>query len=213
MSSQQKELHTLVAGAKLILFTTVIGILKEKQFRASEISKSAISVLMIRMISMNLFSTQLQTTLIFLSMIIFATALRILLPFQLSFPINFSPLDAIALLSGAFCSKRVSAFFICLFSVWIGDIFLNRIYFSHWQLFYPGFYWQYSSYLLIAIIGSLLRNRMSLTNLLFASLSSSLLFFIISNFGVWYSGFLYPFTLNGLMDCYIAALPFLKIQF
>lgn len=157
-----------------------------------------------------LLSAQRQTSLIFLSIIIFSTILRILLPFQWSFPVNFSPLDAIALLSGAYCSKRVSGFFICLISVWVGDIFINRIYFSHWSLFYPGFYWQYSGYLLISLIGSLLRHRLSLINLIFASLTSSILFFMISNFGVWFSGFLYPLTLNGLTDCYIAAIPFFK---
>ena len=35
-----------------------------------------------------------------------------------------------------------------------------------------------------------------------------LLFFIITNFGVWTSG-MYSFDLNGLVTCYTLALPFL----
>lgn len=33
-------------------------------------------------------------------------------------------------------------------------------------------------------------------------------FFILSNFGVWLAGALYPHTLPGVVACYIAALPF-----
>jgi hypothetical protein len=39
--------------------------------------------------------------------------------------------------------------------------------------------------------------------------SGSLLFFGITNFGVWMSGSLYPLTVDGLVACYTMALPFL----
>ena len=35
-----------------------------------------------------------------------------------------------------------------------------------------------------------------------------ILFFIISNFGVWLTGSLYQQSLEGLIQCYIMALPF-----
>ena len=38
----------------------------------------------------------------------------------------------------------------------------------------------------------------------------SLLFFVISNFGVWFLGNLYTPDLNGLINCYILAIPFFK---
>ena len=38
----------------------------------------------------------------------------------------------------------------------------------------------------------------------------SLIFYIISNFGVWMSGLIYPQTFEGLLACYIAAIPFYK---
>ena len=43
-----------------------------------------------------------------------------------------------------------------------------------------------------------------------ASLSASVVFFLVSNFGVWASGTMYPNTFSGLMICYAAGLPFLK---
>ncbi len=42
-----------------------------------------------------------------------------------------------------------------------------------------------------------------------AMLSCSLIFFVTTNFAVWAFGTLYPHTLQGLTQCYVAALPFL----
>jgi hypothetical protein len=36
------------------------------------------------------------------------------------------------------------------------------------------------------------------------------LFFLITNFGVWISGTMYTFDLQGLITCYVMALPFFK---
>ena len=43
---------------------------------------------------------------------------------------------------------------------------------------------------------------------LVASVSFSILFFMLSNFGVWIEGGMYPMTGVGLMECYAAAIPF-----
>ena len=45
-------------------------------------------------------------------------------------------------------------------------------------------------------------------NRIFGCLLSVLIFFVITNFGVWSLGS-YGYTLNGLITCYILALPFL----
>lgn len=42
-----------------------------------------------------------------------------------------------------------------------------------------------------------------------AMVASSLMFFVLTNFAVWAFDGLYPTTLRGLAECYIAALPFL----
>ena len=43
---------------------------------------------------------------------------------------------------------------------------------------------------------------------LFPSFVGAVIFFIISNFGVWFTGILYQHSLEGLIQCYIMALPF-----
>ena len=41
-----------------------------------------------------------------------------------------------------------------------------------------------------------------------SSLFASVIFFSLSNFGVWIQGAIYPVSVSGLIACYIAALPF-----
>lgn len=42
---------------------------------------------------------------------------------------------------------------------------------------------------------------------IFGALGGALIFYILTNFGVWLSGF-YGYTLVGLINCYVLALPF-----
>ena len=49
----------------------------------------------------------------------------------------------------------------------------------------------------------------SLLSMSGAVLTSSLAFFVLSNLGVWASGY-YPRTLAGLVECYVAAVPFFR---
>lgn len=142
--------------------------------------------------------------------ILFATLTRISIPSVLGHPPNFSALDATALFCGAYFSRPFIACIVVLFSVWIGDVLLNKIYMGHFNLFYSGFYWQYGCYFLITLLGTTLKNKVRARPLIAASLTASILFFGISNFGVWCSGFLYPLNLDGLIACYVSAIPFFK---
>lgn len=154
-----------------------------------------------------------QSTLSFnivLTLILLATITRIAIPPFFNHLPNFAAVDALALFSGVYFRRRLTALIIIFFSVWLGDIFLNKMWVGEWQLFYPGCYWQYLSYFLITYLGSLLKNNLTSFRILTTCFLSSILFFIISNFGVWYSGLLYPLTLDGLVSCYIAAIPFFK---
>ena len=46
--------------------------------------------------------------------------------------------------------------------------------------------------------------------LLGSALTMSIAFFLISNFSVWAMGQWYPLTLSGLVQCFVAAVPFFK---
>ena len=70
---------------------------------------------------------------------------------------------------------------------------------------YLGFYsisiWVYSSFFIISLLGLYFKEIKTKSILI-----SSLVFFIVTNFGVWLSG--YPLTLEGLLLCYTMAIPF-----
>jgi hypothetical protein len=138
------------------------------------------------------------------------TSLSRLLPH----PWNFSPLGAMAIFGGATIGYRYFNVLIPLFFVWVSDLLVNNIlyksYFNEFVWFYDGFYWQYFSYLLISFFAYFVINSFGFHKIILYAIFSSLLFFLISNFGVWVSGNLYPLNFQGLISCYLAGLPFLK---
>jgi len=66
----------------------------------------------------------------------------------------------------------------------------------------------YGSFALIVCLGFWLRTRRTAVPIVCAALAASLLFFIVTNFGVWALGSMYPKTTEGLVACYLAAIPF-----
>jgi len=131
---------------------------------------------------------------------------------------NFSPLAAIGLFGAAHFYRKWQAFLIPIAAVWVSDLYVNNVVYAHFNTefvwFYQGFYWQYGSYLLIAAFGLwLFRKRITVSNVLVGALSSGLIFFIVSNFGVWLTADLYPLTWAGLKACFVAAIPFYKGTF
>ena len=116
-------------------------------------------------------------------------------------PPNFSPITAMALFGGAYFSKRSLAFIVPLVALFLSDLVLG---------FYQGMAFVYGSFALIVCIGLWLRSRRRLLPVTGAALASSLLFFIITNFGDWVAGLMYPRTLTGLGACYTAAIPFFQ---
>ena len=110
---------------------------------------------------------------------------------------NFTPMLTIALMSGLYIKNRFSILLPILIML-VSDLFIG----SH--IIAP---WVYVSILIIYLIGRLIKNNA--LNVLLSSILSSILFFIVTNFGVWISGgYLYSF--KGLMTCYIMAIPFFK---
>ena len=68
----------------------------------------------------------------------------------------------------------------------------------------------YGSVALIVLIGWAIRTRISVLPVAGAALASSILFFLISNFGTWLLSGMYPLTVSGLAVCYVAAIPFFQ---
>lgn len=114
---------------------------------------------------------------------------------------NFAPVVAISLFGGVYLNKRYAVFLPLVLMV-ISDIFLG----IHNVM---AFTW--GSVLLISLLGIWLKKHKNIFTVIGLSGLSSILFFIITNFGVWLMGW-YPHDLNGLINCYVMAIPFLRIS-
>jgi len=112
---------------------------------------------------------------------------------------NFTPIAAMALFGGAYFSKKHLAFLIPLGALLISDLILG---FHQWMIAV------YVSFALVVGIGFLLKQRIKVGTVLLATLSSSILFFIITNFAMWVGSPFYPQNFTGLIECYTLALPF-----
>jgi hypothetical protein len=131
-----------------------------------------------------------------LTAIFFAAALRLV-----PHPPNFSPIAAMALFSGAYLPKRALAFLAPFAALLLSDAVLG---------FYAGMNFVYFSFALTVLIGWAIASRKTPLVIGTAAVASSVLFFALTNFGMWlFSGF-YPLTGAGLVACYVAAVPFFQ---
>ena len=135
--------------------------------------------------------------------IIIAGALFRLIPH----PLNFTPLAAMALFAGTYLKDKKAAMIIPLGAMMLSDILLEII---NGSGFHSTMIFVYGSMMLITMLGFFLRGREQRATIMVASLTGSMFFFLITNFGVWLVQSMYPMTLEGLTACYVAAIPFFK---
>jgi len=120
-------------------------------------------------------------------------------------PPNFTPVIAVAILSGFFFKNIYLSLGTLLASMLLADAFIG---------FYNNIVFVYISLILIGSIFYKISKKINFKNLFAYGLGSSVIFFIISNFGVWALGspginnVPYERSLDGLIQCYIAAIPF-----
>jgi hypothetical protein len=76
--------------------------------------------------------------------------------------------------------------------------------------FHSGMPYVYGSVALVVVIGWAVARRITPLTVAGAAIASSVLFFLVTNFGTWATGELYPQTLAGLAACYVAAIPFFQ---
>ena len=120
-------------------------------------------------------------------------------------PPNFTPIIAVAIISSYFFKNIYLSCATLLISMLLADAFIG---------FYSNMFFVYFSLLLILFIFHRISEKMNFKNLFICGFIASLIFFIISNFGVWALGspgvldLPYEKNLNGLVECYILAIPF-----
>ena len=133
-------------------------------------------------------------------MVVLAAALRLF-----PHPPNFTPVAAIALFGGAHFDRRRWAFGVPLLAMLLSDVALEIMFGWGVHSLLPVVYLSFAA---IVAVGVLLRDRRDVLSVSLAVVVAPTLFFITTNFAVWYMGSLYPHTLSGLVACYTAAIPF-----
>jgi hypothetical protein len=130
-------------------------------------------------------------------------------------PLNIAPLIGITLFSAAYLPKRWMGFVLPLVCWFISDLFVNVFIqnadtsgFNYFLT--PTALGVYTSLFIVFLLGNLLRSGVKLPKLIGITLSSSLLFYFVTNSFCFFEGNLYGPGLNGYINCLAAGLPFYK---
>ena len=114
-------------------------------------------------------------------------------------PPNVTPVIAVAIMSTYFFKDIYVSLAALLISMILADFFIG---------FHSNIIFVYASLAFITFIFTKVKKKIKFNNLIIYGLLGSILFFLISNFGVWLLSGLYTKNLSGLIECYIMAIPF-----
>tara|TARA_Y100001960_G_C14665673_1_gene823174 strand:+ start:269 stop:790 length:522 start_codon:yes stop_codon:yes gene_type:complete len=113
-------------------------------------------------------------------------------------PSNFTPILAVGVFAGFYFRNFILSLFIVIISMFIGDLVIG---------FHNTMIFTYSSLILAVAIGVLIK-KFNFKEIIFSGLSSSVVFFIVTNFGSWLTLEMYEKNFSGLLQSYFMAVPF-----
>ena len=114
---------------------------------------------------------------------------------------NFTPTISLIIFASLFIRNNYAIMLIVVCSQLISDYFLG---------FYQSMFFVYISYILIGVYSLYFLKRISYLPILLISISAPIFFYVVTNFGVWFTMDLYSPTSKGLINSYVAGIPFLK---
>ncbi len=130
---------------------------------------------------------------------------------MLNHPVNFTPLGAMMLFGGVQAKRFKLSILIPFAALFLSDLYLNNFMYhsEQWTWFYKGAPWVYGAFVLVFLIGRIFQPKLGL-KLAFTAISGSIVFFLVTNFAVWYGSTMYTQDTAGLVQCFVAALPFFQ---
>ncbi len=126
------------------------------------------------------------------------------------YPWNFSPIFALGMFGGAMYRSKANALWLPVAAIFLADLGIGLVTGHPEWAFYSDQPVVYTAFALCAVLGFYLRENRSWGRVAGAGVASCLSFFLITNFASWVGSTRYPPTAEGLLECYIAGLPFLK---
>ncbi|MBI5416125.1 MAG: hypothetical protein HZA29_04850 [Candidatus Omnitrophica bacterium] len=111
---------------------------------------------------------------------------------------NFTPVIALALFGGVYLKKN-QAIVLPVLMMMVADVFLGL---------HDTILFTWGAVAVVAVLGLWARKNKSVVTIAGSSLLSAVLFFLITNFGVWLVSGMYAHTPAGLWECFVLAVPF-----
>ena len=119
-------------------------------------------------------------------------------------PFNFTAIGALALFSGSVITNKRLAFLVPVAAMLVTDAILG---------FHASMVPVYVCFVATVWIGMKMIRDINVLSVPAASITSSILFFLVTNLPFWYIDIsLYPLTWQGTIESYTAALPFFGNQ-
>lgn len=115
---------------------------------------------------------------------------------------NFTPLIATTIFAGVYLGPRY-AFFLPIVTMLISDMIIG---FYNPQIMVSVYF----SFAVAGLIGHFFAKNKKVNSIVLSALASSTLFFLITNGAVWLFGTMYDSGLSGLIQSYIAGIPFYR---
>ncbi len=119
-------------------------------------------------------------------------------------PPNFTPILGMAVFSGAIINKKIVAYLVPLAAMLLSDLYLG---------FHSGMPIIYFTLAICVLIGTFMESRVTILNSILGITAGVLVFYLITNFTVWYGSGMYENSFSGLITCYVMGLPFLQNTF
>ena len=113
-------------------------------------------------------------------------------------PYNFTPVIAAGIFSGFYFRQFFLGFFIIIFSMFVGDLYLG---------FHNTMFFTYIALIVPVALGIFIK-RFRFSEILVGGLISSVCFFLVTNLGAWITLDMYEKNLDGLLTSYVLAIPF-----
>jgi hypothetical protein len=145
-------------------------------------------------------------------------AMRIPNAAQLTPWANFTPIGAMGLFGGAYFTRKWKTFAFPLLTLLVSDLVINVVVFDgKYGAMYSGWYIIYGIFALIVLFGKWMMKKVTVKNVVLASVAAAVSHWLIADFTVWIGGgtdlrTMTPLTKDwaGLMQCYAQGFPFMK---
>lgn len=115
-------------------------------------------------------------------------------------PANFTSVAAVALLGGSLLPRKWALSLPLLIMV-VSDLIIGL---------HPLVLFTWGSFAVIAFASHRYMRQVNAGSVVLSSLSASVFFYLVTNFGVWLQGQMYTMNWQGLMTCYYNAIPFFR---